>query len=959
MRCNINTLTPAFVISALVFASILHGTEFRVLEADRDGLTIAFIAHEPAKSSVTAQGREYDLFTMPDTGLMTGPGLPGLPVRGCLVGIPPGRTPRIELLHASPPVLFPAGKILPAPRLSGSPLTPAPLQREVRADPGIYEADACFPPALFEAGTPFVIRGHRLQGIRFFPLQYSPAGGQVRFFKEIILRVRFPARAGSGGINGRPPGPFDPFLARHVLNYPACLAFGGERAASGRDVTGRRPLGIRNAAKIRVEEDGVYVVTASDLTNAGVEISDINPRYVRLYHRDREIPIYFVGEMDEHFGPLDFFEFYGEAVDDDFTLANIYWLLEDTASPGARIPVRDGTVSGSGTVPDAYTDTIRFEENEVYFQNIDNGEGLEHWFWEQLVGPSQNDYFFDLPYRYVTSDPCSLRVRIQPKTDTADPDEHHVSLYINDTFVCEEIWEDMVPTVMDGQFPQSLLGETDNELTIKLEDNGILNILYSDWYELTYRDRFVAENNELVFSLPAGGPYQVEVSNFSGANVRAYDISDPASPVRIINGSAQLSGGKYTILFDDTPAAEQTYIMLRNNRRKTPAGIQIDEASDLKNGANRADYIIITHARFYPQARDLAAYREAQGYAAAVVKIADIYDEFNGGIKHPEAIKDFLTYAYEQWQAPAPHLVLLLGEANMDYRDYDQSGFRDYIPAHIIETDEIGQTPTDNWYACVDGPDFIPDLFIGRLSVSTAAQARSVVDKIILYEGDEYTHHWDKKLVLAAGNGSVFESACSAVCASLAPNYHCRYVFKNDYNPLSEATQALIDQVDGGRLFTAYIGHGAVTSWSVSPPLFTIDDVTSFQNTGRLTIMLALTCFSGFYPSWVDPVCMSEAWTVEPDKGAAASIASSCVGTVPEDIIFANELFSYLPPSNATLGQVLTWAKIVSYTHYGVSAAYMRTCLLFGDPALRIRRSIPGMKHRLEGGGPGFEGHAR
>jgi hypothetical protein len=55
---------------------------------------------------------------------------------------------------------------------------------------------------------------------------------------------------------------------------------------------------------------------------------------------------------------------------------------------------------------------------------------------------------------------------------------------------------------------------------------------------------------------------------------------------------------------------------------------------------------------------------------------------------------------------------------------------------------------------------------------------------------------------------------------------------------------------------------------------------------------------------------------------------------------------------------VFTWAKIVSHINFGVSSDYMRTGLLFGDPALKIKRSIPGIQNGLEKQERDFEGRS-
>ena len=39
------------------------------------------------------------------------------------------------------------------------------------------------------------------------------------------------------------------------------------------------------------------------------------------------------------------------------------------------------------------------------------------------------------------------------------------------------------------------------------------------------------------------------------------------------------------------------------------------------------------------------------------------------GLAAPIAIRDFLSYAYDNWQNPAPQYVLLVGDGSFDYKD--------------------------------------------------------------------------------------------------------------------------------------------------------------------------------------------------------------------------------------------------------------------------------------------------
>jgi hypothetical protein len=70
----------------------------------------------------------------------------------------------------------------------------------------------------------------------------------------------------------------------------------------------------------------------------------------------------------------------------------------------------------------------------------------------------------------------------------------------------------------------------------------------------------------------------------------------------------------------------------------------------------------------------MVALREDQGLRVKVADIEDIYDEFSYGIKSPQALKDFLSYAYSNWSPPAPQYVLLVGDSTYDPKDHWMAG---------------------------------------------------------------------------------------------------------------------------------------------------------------------------------------------------------------------------------------------------------------------------------------------
>ncbi len=77
-----------------------------------------------------------------------------------------------------------------------------------------------------------------------------------------------------------------------------------------------------------------------------------------------------------------------------------------------------------------------------------------------------------------------------------------------------------------------------------------------------------------------------------------------------------------------------------------------DLASNLSHPGNRGRWIVVAGPGLEGEAARLAAHRAGHGLSAVVARVADIYDEFNGGVASPWAIQDFLRHASENWSEP-------------------------------------------------------------------------------------------------------------------------------------------------------------------------------------------------------------------------------------------------------------------------------------------------------------------
>ena len=117
----------------------------------------------------------------------------------------------------------------------------------------------------------------------------------------------------------------------------------------------------------------------------------------------------------------------------------------------------------------------------------------------------------------------------------------------------------------------------------------------------------------------------------------------------------------------------------------------------------------------------LVDWRRKNGYVVTVIDNDDITGSFTSN-----NIKDYIENAYDNWAYP-PEYVCLVGDANgsLAIPTFTVGGGGGWSGAYAE-----GDFP----YVLLDGDDFLPDIFIGRMSVRSTSELSIVINKIIGYE---------------------------------------------------------------------------------------------------------------------------------------------------------------------------------------------------------------------------------
>jgi hypothetical protein len=150
-------------------------------------------------------------------------------------------------------------------------------------------------------------------------------------------------------------------------------------------------------------------------------------------------------------------------------------------------------------------------------------------------------------------------------------------------------------------------------------------------------------------------------------------------------------------------------------------------ASGLAGEKTRGGYLFVTPDQYVDELQPLVEWKRQKGHPTEVARLSQI-----GPAPDNNRIRQFIIDFYHQAQDP-PEFVVLVGDVNE-------------LPTFFYE-DEMeegrGWDAADHPYSMLEGEDYFPDVFLGRLSVTTANQLRTVVHKIISYERDPFLGQTD------------------------------------------------------------------------------------------------------------------------------------------------------------------------------------------------------------------------
>ena len=945
-------------------------------------------------------------------------GKPRLPIYTQRIGIPVAGIPVVTIIQARSEMrtienvrVTPDDPVFPTLVSSGS----------SRVSPKFY------PTQLVEVIPGGFVRDQRIGSLQINPVQYNPATKQLKIFASVTFRVHFPGAVIGGNPAPaalssfrEPPRAFENLFQGTLRNYEQAKPWRKQHRTSysitdGNHVPGAPALINANTRrfKIPVIKTDMYRITYNNIkAYAGIEPESIDLDTLQLESGGKKQGVYIFDENENNMlDPGEQIIFYGRALaDNKFTDENVYWLrfgLRGEPAAGleaSRATERDGTLQTPNLVsPRAFLTHVRFEDNrhhDVLAGNDIKSELADHYFDVAFRGgnisTSRKDFPIELPRavpRLEIDRNATLRIKFQGASRKGAARHIARIIFNNQRLGRDEEWKRQASQIATRNIPQvRIYHNTTNYMRIEALDTndtppGSYDF-YLDWYELEYWRDFQAESNRLEFNTitePRNrGQVQYRVGNIFDETIDVYELNENGITSKLNGGRVSRTGASHQILFEDTVNGYKRYFVISRSAYKSINALVPTPPTPLRNPANQADYVVITHSTFAESIRPLVEFRRSQGLTTMVVDIDDIYNEFSDGLFNPFGIQKFLRYAYHNWQQPAPTYVLLVGDAHYDYKNATVEIYRldptfrgtyklypNFVPTYHGWSPASGETAMDQRFVNVSGDDALPDMLIGRLSVQTPEALTTMVQKIIDYEKNPKMGVWQGTLIQVADDStdnlsdSVFEeSRDELVQEIIPPGYDTRQIYLRKIGSPGDTSKMIRSAINKGALAIEYAGHGGSQTWA-DESIFRIEDVVGLRNR-YLPFVITTTCLNGQFdkPQQAGNFCLSEQFLLG-KYGAIAALSATRLTYGQANAEFDIDLFkaffrvahvsSGLAQTNSaalqpTIGYIIADAKINFINRIRnidwIPGTEQYT--LFGDPASRLARPQLDIKVELE-----------
>lgn len=748
--------------------------------------------------------------------------------------------------------------------------------------------------------------------------------------------------------------------------------------------------------KIPIEEEGIYKLTPSQLSNIGINITKEEVSTIKIFgNGGKELSESITDALDNRLnqqkiivntngdGSLKEIIFYGSpaqgfeyVLKDDYSELEFhhyinhysmynYYLFTWGGDDGLRAEEIE-TPGGEPTLrPATYHEMIFYEEEFV--NPFAEGSGRT-WLGSNIFPLTKTDQLPNLD----RNGEIKIRYSLGHRSNSSG----RFYIYQNGKEIDWIRMNSLTNDYQNGYFNQNSVVipaaeiAQDNRSVLKFEyenTNLASSVAFFDYYEIHYPRSFVPINNEIsFFSDPdTSGLVEYKINGFSG-NIYGFDVSDAADPELLKNEA--ITGGMFIFLTETRKKDPKRFYL--SSRIKDAKIEKIDWANIRTNHAN-TEVIVITHKDLLTSAETYKEYRQKQSNMSVSVYTTDeIFNEFGSAVPDVTAIRDFISYAFHNWDVK-PKYVVLWGDGTFEFtpkysvkystgkNNIELISNRDvnYVPPYeLFENyngyfDERDSYSTDDFYVKVAGEDDMIDIAIGRLPVNTE-NGNWMVEKIDHYENNSSNDAWRTTVTMVADDSysrdyydkASFSHQSDDIAELYIPSdfqinkiYLVEYptVFAAGGRTKPQVTEDLLTTVNTtGSLFLNWIGHGNPRVWSHEGIFEREETIPLMKNIDKLFFLCAATCDFGRFDmnelsSGAEMLLYSKNGGAIGVFAATRVVYKSANAQINED--FYSEIFKRTENNEyRTLGEAMFALK-----QYRTSIND-RKFFLMGDPTLKL-----------------------
>jgi hypothetical protein len=796
---------------------------------------------------------------------------------------------------------------------------------------------------------------------------------------------------------------FGSILPRLIINPEALGMYADPNPPDGENVPATGPLtlarlaaGKRPLLRFDVDRNGLYRIDLGQSPPTDGPAPSLE--HLQLYEEGKPVPLYLHKDPARPKDPPELV-FYGVASSSKYTRLNRYWLAEDRERPPVRIPEAPVEKAWQSLKPEtAFNEALTIEQDNELVIHADNFLTISEfqWAWGELP-PA------DMPTSAIASSQAEGKAWFRETTfdlpGLADPegqtkfDAHFyfgnnarldnavtIEVRINNAAPQMLTLHDADDIVRSFPISNGVLRETSNTLSVKFAQNqgplGRKDSVYFDNLIAHYRRRFEMPEHGFTF---AGDTWSTTtawrhyaVKGKVPARPLVLEVANALKP-KILAHQIDADG---VLHFGQKEGGQALYRVLSLDAISTPTAIETAAVADVTKQDTPVDYLIIAHPMFLDLLDPLVAVlREQDKWRVRVVDVNDIYATFDWGLEGPIAIKQYLAWTMRHWPGGGPSYVLLVGDCTSDYRNDFRNKVRNFVPTYTYERGAHAEKwASEHWYTTVCGSDDYPDLLLGRLSVNSRQDAKTLIDKIVRYRRHPTVGPWRSRVTYVADNGEFDEHSeivrrqARHFALSAQPIYLDALPWEDNFYLPPEAVEEMI-QEDGfckvspvtttrilnafnaGTAFLAYRGHGSPNIWADERIWFGGDspnsDIQLMRNQDHLPFVVNMTCNSGAidYPEPPWNLCISEDFMRSPTGGVIAMFVPSGPGVPPSHLRLSEELAHVMFTENVRAMGDIAYLTEYRYLLKNYPIEMIKMFLYLGDPACRIQ--LPERTERL------------